>query len=58
MLKVKDDFDFNNVVTSAWNLIDYVVTKYKVTAFREFRCPFMKALAEDIYDEVEDGDNR
>jgi len=54
MLRTKEDFDLNEIVHSAWELIEFVVTKYKVTRFNEFKCPFMRALAEDLLDEVEE----
>lgn len=56
MLIQRDDVDYNEIVTAAWNLLDYVVTKYKVSSFQEFKCPFMKAVAEELYDEVEHED--
>jgi len=53
-LQTKEDFDFNNIVGSAWDLIEYIVNKYNVTSFGEFTCPYMRALAEDLLNEVED----
>jgi hypothetical protein len=57
MLQYKEDLDANAVMSRAYELLEFIVNKYNVTGFHEFKCPYMLAIAEELYDEVEDGDD-
>jgi hypothetical protein len=49
MLILTEDLDYNNAIFAAVELIEFVIAKYKIKTFNEFTCPYMKALAKELY---------
>ncbi len=43
------------IVECSHELMEFVIGKYNIQTFDEFRCPYMKALAKSLYVEVDDG---
>jgi hypothetical protein len=58
MLELIDgNTDVWEIIESADALMEFVIKKYNIQTFDEFRCPYMKELAKSLYVEVDDGDD-
>jgi hypothetical protein len=53
MLRLTEDLDYNEAIFAAVELLDFVIEKYSIKTFDEFTCPYMKALAKQLYREIE-----
>ena len=52
MLQLVEDLDYAETVCCAVTLLSYIIRKYNIKTFEDFSCPYMKALAEELYQEV------
>jgi hypothetical protein len=52
MLELKEDVEYPDIVTNAYELVEFVVKKYNIKTFDEFTCPYFKDLAKEMYYEV------
>jgi hypothetical protein len=57
MLKLIDgNTDVWDIIEASDALMEFVIKKYNIQTFDEFRCPYMKALAKSLYVEVENNE--
>lgn len=55
-LVLKEDVDYIEITTEAVSLCEFVMHKYNIKTFSDWLCPYFKALAKELYREVEDDD--
>ena len=53
MLELKEDIEVWDIINEAVNLLNHVIATHSITSFEEFTCSFMKALAKQLYYEIE-----
>jgi hypothetical protein len=55
-LETRDDIEVWDIIIAALDLCDSVIEKYNIKTMDEWQCPYFRALAKELYWEVEDAD--
>ena len=55
-LEIRDDIEVWDIITTALDLCDSVIEKYGIKTMDGWQCPYFRALAKELYWEVNDDD--
>ena len=49
MLELKEDIEVWDIINEAVNLLNDVIKRYNIRSYDDFTCPYMKALAKELF---------